>query len=194
MVKYLLMQIRNYASGTKVKSTDVSFGANVGRGTKVQKQTVVDRNSKIGDHTYIGRRCVLSACQIGRYCSIGDGVSIGLGEHDTGAISTSTLFQREGFKGLIAEPCLVDHDVWIGAESVILRGVSVGRGAVIGANSVVTKDVMPYSIVAGVPARLIRMRHLPEKICRIEESRWWEKDVKDAGLLIGRLEKEGAGL
>ena len=188
MLKFIYWQLRNKLQRTKVKSTDVSFGAQIGLGTKIQKFTIIDRRTEIGAYTYIGRRCTIAAAQIGRYCSIGDGVSIGLGAHNLSAISTSTQFHKEGFEGLIAEPCTIGHDVWVGAHSLILRGVTVGNGAVIGANSVVTKDVEPFSIVAGVPAKFMRKRHSKHKISLIEDALWWNKDLDEARVIIDDLE------
>lgn len=189
MFRYIWMHIRNKLHKTKVKSTDVSFSATVGIGSKIQRLTSVDRHSAIGAHTYIGLRCAIASAQIGRYCSIGNGVSIGLGEHDLSAISTSTLFHRNEFAGLTAKPCRIGSDVWIGADSLILRGVSVGRGAVIGANSVVTKDVAAYEIVVGSPAKHLRYRLPDEKIKQIDTSRWWEKDLHQARETIHSLQQ-----
>ena len=69
---------------------------------------------------------------------------------------------------------VVGNDVWIGYEAVILSGVTIGDGAIIGARAVVTKDVLPYTIVAGVPARPIRKRFDEETIARLEQLRWWD--------------------
>ena len=69
---------------------------------------------------------------------------------------------------------MVGNDVWIGYEAVILSGVTIGDGAIIGARAVVTKDVPPYTIVAGVPARPIRKRFDEETIARLEQLRWWD--------------------
>jgi acetyltransferase-like isoleucine patch superfamily enzyme len=72
------------------------------------------------------------------------------------------------------EPVVIGNDVWIGTGAIILRGLSVGDGAVIGAGAVVTKDVPPYAIVAGNPARVIKYRFEEAVIKRIQASKWWE--------------------
>ena len=87
-------------------------------------------------------------------------------------------------------PCRVGNDVWIGVDSIIRRGVSVGNGAIIGANSFVNKDVPPFAIVAGSPARLIRFGFPPEFIAKIEASRWWDLEQDEARALVRKLEAE----
>jgi acyl-[acyl carrier protein]--UDP-N-acetylglucosamine O-acyltransferase len=68
---------------------------------------------------------------------------------------------------------IVGHDVWIGANAVILSGVNIGNGAVVAAGAVVNKDVPPYAVVGGVPAKLIKMRFEPEQIAALEKIQWW---------------------
>ncbi|MBN9250312.1 MAG: antibiotic acetyltransferase, partial [Mesorhizobium sp.] len=78
----------------------------------------------------------------------------------------------------------IGHDVWIGHGAVVMPGVSVGNGAVIGANSVVTRDVAAYSIVAGSPARVLRLRFPAEVAARIERLAWWDWPVEKLGIAI----------
>ena len=93
-------------------------------------------------------------------------------------------------KDMLERPPLeIGHDVWIGANAIILPGVSrIGNGAVIGAGSVVTKDVGPYEIVAGNPARAIRMRFDERQIAALESSRRWELDRHELADRIGELD------
>lgn len=74
-------------------------------------------------------------------------------------------------------PTTIKNDVWIGVEATILSGVTVGNGAIIGAKSLVTHDVPPYTIVAGNPARVIKQRFSDEQIKQLEEIAWWDKDI-----------------
>ncbi len=126
---------------------------------------------------------------MGLYCSIGPSVLSGYGEHPTHLLSTSPLFYLPSnpFDVSLAtsnpfslgdKSVEVGSDVWIGAKSVLRNGISVGPGAVIGAGAVVTKDVAPYCIVGGVPARVIRTRFDDVIIERLLKLRWWEYDFE----------------
>lgn len=124
--------------------------------------------------------------RIGRFCSIGSGASFimaGNQGHNNRWISTYPFNgrrefprSRDGF--MRSGDTVVGNDVWIGTEAMIMPGVRVGNGAVIGARSVVTKDVAPYSIVGGNPAKVIRMRFRPSEIEMLEELQWWNWPVE----------------
>ena len=83
----------------------------------------------------------------------------------------------------------IGHDVWIGARAIILDGVNVGHGAIIAANSVVTKDVSPYAIVAGVPAKMIKYRFSEDKIEQLLTSSWWNWSLEDIKLKLKESNK-----
>ena len=130
----------------------------------------------IGDFTYVGEYCSLPNANIGKYCSIGARCSIGGWQHDYHRLSTSPRVYREILgRGYISQTLqvTVGNDVWIGDNVSIVKG-TVGDGAVIGAGSVVTKDVPPYAIVAGNPAKVIAYRFEKEKISQLLASRWWD--------------------
>jgi len=141
-------------------------------------------NVSLGRVTYIsGARVVLTA--IGSFCSIGpDALIGGLGKHPTSYLSTHPAFysnkQQSGISFLRNDQdfeespqTIVGHDVWVGARSIILDGVTVGDGAVVAANAVVTKDVPPYAIVGGIPAKVIRYRFDESVINQLTEWKWW---------------------
>lgn len=140
----------------------------------------------IGDHSYVGGGSHLQNCTIGRYCSIGPRVQIGLGLHPTDRVSTYPGFYSASASGATkfhhdpsfeeTRPVLVGHDVWIGAGAMLMDGVTVGDSAIIAAGAVVTTDVAPYDIVAGVPARVIRARLPTEMVAFLQELRWWDRD------------------
>jgi acetyltransferase-like isoleucine patch superfamily enzyme len=150
---------------------------------------------RMGRYSYIGYGSTVYGANIGRFCSIASGVKIGLGSHPVDMVSTSPLFYsqfnafREDWVGDQAvefdyKEVVIGHDVWIGANAIVMSGVKIGHGAVIAAGAVVTKDVLPYSIVGGVPARLIRNRFSAETIKAIEATNWWRKDCDELKNLL----------
>ena len=149
----------------------------------------VDKSTVVGDYTYIGNGCYITKAQIGRYVSIANNVTIGAGEHDLTEVSTSAWFYDEPLEILRRGECVIGNDVWIGVDSIIRRGVKIGNGAVIGANSFVNKDVPDFAIVAGNPARFIRYRFDEDKRAKISASKWWKKDLPEAKEIIQQLRK-----
>lgn len=139
----------------------------------------------IGANTYIRSGSKLDFVKsIGRFCSISSNVHIGQ-EKQTHPLTwvSSHPFQYTNNSPLNYPVTInmvsIGHDVWIGNNSVILEGVNIGTGAVIASHSVVTKDIPPYAIVAGNPAKIVRFRH-PEEVClKLLESQWWEYSIED---------------
>ncbi len=138
---------------------------------------------EVGAMTYIRGECGLwNISQIGRFCSISNGVLMGHDRagHPLDWVSTHPFShgdERFSYRSMIA-PTTIGHDVWIGRDAMVLEGIKVGTGAVIAARSVVTKDVPPYAIVAGMPAKVIRYRHPPHLIEGLLESEWWRWPVE----------------
>lgn len=126
--------------------------------------------------------------KIGKFCSIACGAKFLFtsGNHSMQSLSTYTFpifYEEWGLDGKAIRSAwdnkgdiVLGNDVWIGYEAVILSGVTIGDGAIVGARAVVTKDVPPYTIVAGVPARPIRKRFDEETIAKLEALRWWDWD------------------
>lgn len=143
------------------------------------------RNSTVGRYSYIGPNTRLENTDIGSFCSISWDCLIGLSSHGLSHVSTSPIFFEKhnatGFTWVAtdSEKCpvrrtQVGNDVWIGVNSIILEGVKVGDGAVVGAGAVVTKDVPPYTIVGGVPAKFIKARFPENIVLALLEKRWWD--------------------
>jgi acetyltransferase-like isoleucine patch superfamily enzyme len=138
----------------------------------------------IGEYTY-GAPIILSKAdgivlRIGRYCSIAEGVKVHLGGmHAIDRITTYPFdiilnkYEKHGGYAQSKGDVVIGHDVWIGSEAMILSGVRIGNGAIIGARSVVTKDVPAYAVVAGNPARHIRYRFDANTISSLESISWW---------------------
>ncbi|NSY19772.1 CatB-related O-acetyltransferase [Neorhizobium sp. AL 9.2.2] len=173
------------------------------RATRFEENVVIASKTIVmirsfGSFSYLGRGCeIYSTESVGRYCSFGQEILAGAGPHPTNWLSTSTFFYRkkmfaghpevdEFYSG--EQPAFttdsrqikIGNDVWIGSRAIILSGVSIGHGAVIAAGAIVTKDVDPYCIVAGVPAKPIRKRFNDPTVDRLLESGWW--DVKPSSL------------
>lgn len=133
--------------------------------------------------------------EIGRYCSIASGARTYTREMPLGFLSNHDLFCDPALGVVTQDPrppgrLIIGHDVWLGHNAVILPAVSsIGIGAFVGANSVVTKDVPPYAIVAGNPARVTRYRFSPPVIERLLASRWWESPIEELLPDIARFQR-----
>lgn len=145
--------------------------------------------SEIGGYTYTGINTMIRSSKIGKFCSISWNVSIGGGEHPQDRATTGNLNRfyqlDEGKWGKNAvlelnktfnslDICTICNNVLISSNVIVLRDLIIGNGAIIGAGAVVTKNIEPYSIVAGVPAKKIRMRFDDKVIIALEDIRWWD--------------------
>lgn len=139
-------------------------------------------NTSFDRHSFCGYDCEIINCEVGSFCSIANNVTIGGSQHPIEWVSTSPVF-REGrdsvrkkysehqFEG--SKKTIIGHDVWIGDKALIKQGITVGTGAVIGMGTVVTKNVEPYQVVAGCPARVIRKRFDDLTIEKLLNTEWW---------------------
>jgi acetyltransferase-like isoleucine patch superfamily enzyme len=165
---------------------------------KIEDGVVINKQTQIGAYTFIGAKVLIgpAAASIGKFCSIASGSIIGPNSHDLKKATTATVpfvaaTEQEFFGQKTAEDQLryrrykeqlnqhkviIEDDVWMGHNAIIMPGVRVGTGAVIGSAAVVTKDVSPYSIVAGVPARLVRMRFTEITIDALLEHKLYKRN------------------
>lgn len=160
--------------------------------SKIQSNVYVhDRsiitNSHIGSFTYIADNARISQAVIGKFCCIGQNCLINLARHPSRDFISShpiffstrkqvgiTFADKDYFEE--EKPVKIGNDVWTGANVIILGGLTIGDGAIIAAGAVVTKDVPPYAIYGGVPAKLIRYRFDQETIDFLSDFKWWDKD------------------
>lgn len=145
-------------------------------------------NSTIGEYSRIRHFTVLHYTSIGKYSAIGKNVRLGVAQHPLNMISTNLIFyQKNKIKNDWVKPIIFDaykkikvgNDVWIGEGAMIMGGVTVGNGSVVASKSVVTKDVPPYAIVGGVPAKVLKYRFDEETIKVLEKYEWWNFSDED---------------
>ncbi|MFR9018389.1 MAG: CatB-related O-acetyltransferase [Fusobacterium sp.] len=175
-------------SGVNFKNTIFGGKNKIGRNSDVAK-------SFVGFATCIGDDCYLRQCKIGKFCSIGSWVKVISGNHPLNYLMTHPIVFNDSLKKLnlssdkripFKEKPYVEkdfyieigNDVWIGQSAEILNGIKIGNGAVIAAGAVVIKDVPPYAIVGGVPAKIIKYRFSNEEIKKLQEMKIWDKDLK----------------
>ncbi len=176
-VRYFFKDIRVHFSA-RIKN--VSFNNH----NRIYEHCVVE-NSTLGKFTYVSASSVLNNVSIGSYTSIGPSCKIGLGIHPSDTfVSTSPIFYstKNMFKAKFTAINFFDeysrikigNDVWIGANVIIKDGVRIGDGAIVAAGAVVTKDVSPYEIIGGVPAKHMRFRFDEAKISFLLKTKWWD--------------------
>lgn len=175
-IKYLYSKFfKKIIRGKSILNSKINSTAKIYSGTSFY-------NSNIGRYSYVGYDCEVYNCDIGSFCSIANGFIAGGAKHPIDWVSTSPVFYNvNGGTGYhlgnneieLVKRTIIGHDVWIGSRVIVMQGVKIGNGAIIGAGSVVTKDVPPYAIVAGCPAKVIRYRFDDNIINKLETLKWW---------------------
>lgn len=178
MIKSIWSKFCLKVRGFSVRQSILSKPCKIGSGSNILAAT-------IGKYSYCGYDCWIVYADIGAFCSIANNVRIGGASHPLSWVSTSPVFydHKNVFRFCFAnnpyEPYIrtyIGNDVWIGEGAIILSGLTIETGAVIGAGSVVTKDVGAYEVWAGNPARLIKKRTSDENIKSLLQSEWWLLD------------------
>ena len=164
--------------GAAIKNSNIHISSKIEAGSQIV-------NVKLDKYSFCGYNCKILNCDIGAFCSIADNVVIGGAQHPIEWVSSSPVFYagRDSIKRKFStfkrgeiKRTVIGNDVWIGDNVLIKSGIVIGNGAIIGMGSVVTKNVEPYEIVGGVPAKRIRFRFSKNIRERIEKSKWWELD------------------
>ena len=172
-----IMKQRSYIPGTRLEGRNY-----VGR-------EAVLRNCRLGYGSYVQNKCDLKDTDIGRYTSIGRNVETIIGSHPTEKLVALhpafnnpdntigfSYTDRQTFKDMPEKRTVIGSDVWLGNDVRIMGGVNIGDGAVIGAGALVTRDVPPYTVNVGIPARAVKYRFSQEQIKKLLDDKWWEKD------------------
>jgi phosphonate metabolism protein (transferase hexapeptide repeat family) len=158
--------------------------ATIGRCCEVLGDTAIEY-TELGDYSYLGPGCMVADAEIGKFCAIAAQVRIGAPNHPLDRPSQHRFTycpeyytadaQRDHtfFRQRRADRVVIGNDVWIGHAVIVMPGVKVGDGAVLAAGAVVTRDVAPYTIVGGVPARQIRERFSREIAAQLSRIAWW---------------------
>ena len=162
------------AKGTTVLHTELGKKVMLGKNNNIVY-------SKMGKYCYTGNNTYILNATLGKFNAISWNVSIGGNDHELNHVTTHSflVYEKWGMGGhsnwaSVSKPCQIGNDVWIASGANIFRNVTIGYGAVIGGSAVVTKDVPPYAIVVGNPARILRYRCKEEMIEKLLLLKWWD--------------------
>lgn len=182
MLKYLLGLFKNFFNSGVSFLTMVDNKSVISPKAKLNRQ-VKAYQSNVGSYSYVGSKTELICADIGKFCSIAHKCYIGLGNHSINNISTSPIFTSSknatghSWSNTNAfhefDRVTIGNDVWIGVEVIVMGGIKVGNGAIIGAGSIVTKNIPDYAVVVGVPAKIIKYRFEQPIIEKLMTIKWW---------------------
>jgi len=193
-VEYLWAKFMKKIRGSAI------IDSRIDRSSKVEAGSTIV-NSSFDRHSFCGYDCKIINCDVGAFCSIADFVFIGGSRHPVEFVATSPVFlsHKDSVKMKYARHdysmqlrTAIESDVWIGDMALIKAGVRIGVGAVVGMGSVVTHDVEPYAIVAGNPARIIRMRFDDRTIKALLALNWWnmpDSQLKEIAIYFNNVPK-----
>lgn len=193
-IKYYFSKFMKKIQVSAIKSSTLH------KTSKVASKSHLVRVS-LGKYSYIGSECTVLNTDLGNFCSVADNTIIGGASHPIDWISTSPVF-HEG-KNILnknfsthkynpSKKTKIGNDVWIGNNCLIKSGLEIADGAVIGMGSIVTKDVGPYEIWAGNPAKKIRSRFDKNTISKLEKIKWWDftdNEISEVSVLINKPEE-----
>lgn len=188
-IRYIWNRIFKKISSSAITNSKIGYDSKIEAGSQIV-------NSIINDHSFCGYNCKLINCKVGKYTSIADGVIIGVVQHPYNWGSTSPAFYsgKDSIKAKFSYhirpnvmPTIIGNDVWIGENVLIKGGITISDGAVIGMGAVVTKNVGPYEVWAGNPAKFIKKRFDDSLIDLYMKNKWWnckEEIIKVAARFV----------
>src|SRR5690349_16340549 len=171
-------------AATRINPTVSLRQAAIGQCCEILGGTAIEHAS-LGDYSYLGRNCLVADAEIGKFCAVAASVRIGAPNHPLDRpsqhrftycpeyYSADAARDHAFFRDRRADRVVIGNDVWIGHAVIVMPGVTVGDGAVLAAGAVVTRDVAPYTIVGGVPAKQIRERFSRDIAARLSAIAWW---------------------
>lgn len=194
LYKKIYMYIKNHSKNVKIKTPYISKDVKLGKNVIIGKNCRISNGCTIGDNTYINYNTVIDAkVKIGKFCSIAPNVYIAPGNHTYSYLTTHPILYDKFWQKRLNIPIsniqdkkketVIGNDVWIGVNATILEGIKIGNGAIVGAGSVVTKDVEDFAIVVGNPAKKIKYRFEEEEIKELKKLEpWWDRKLAECDI------------
>lgn len=174
-----------------VDRSAIAINCSFGQHVRIKRHVEL-RDSVIDDYSYVSQGSMVIQSVVGKFVSIGPGCNIGLWEHNQ-EVSTHSFYLYESSGGFVkgyrnynkdAMLTTLGSDVWVGAGAIIKKGVTIGDGAIIGAGAVVTKDVEPYSVAVGCPARHHKYRFAQHHIDILLKTKWWNRPREEIQKMV----------